>query len=184
MCRISGIDPTTAIQATKHLLDGVNVRFGMVPMMVRTMAHSHAVVAGWTALSSALAGGVLSDRARVLIALAVAQASSSNYCLALHTALAEKLGLETQERLDARRGHANDPKEAATLRLALAIVETRGGVSDDLLALSRAAGLTDAELCEISAHVTLNLFTNYFNRLADTDIDFPKVDARLAAVVG
>lgn len=57
-------------------------------------------------------------------------------------------------------------------------------MSDDTLAFSRAAGLTDTELCEVSAHVALNLLTNYFNRLADTDIDFPKVDARLPSVAG
>jgi uncharacterized peroxidase-related enzyme len=184
MCRIPGIDPITASQATRQLFDRAEAEFGMVPMMVRTMAQSHAALAGWTALSGALAGGALSERTRVLISLAVAQANSSNYCLALHTALGERLGLEPQERLDARRGHAANAKESATLRLALAIVETRGRVSDDTLALSRAAGLTDAELCEVSAHVAINLLTNYFNRLADTDIDFPKVDARLPSATG
>jgi len=184
MCRISGIDPATATQATKQLFDNVEAKFGMVPMMARTMAQSPAVIAGWTALSGALANGALTERTRVLIALMVAQANSSNYCLALYTALAERLGLEPPERLDARRGHATDPKEDAIIQLARAILETRGAVSDDVLALSRAAGVTDADLCEVSAHVVLNLFTNYFNRLADTDIDFPKVDARLAAVAG
>jgi len=183
MCRIPSIDPITATEATKQLLDGAQAKFGMVPMMVRTMAQSHAALAGWTALSGALESGILSERTSVLIALAVAQASSSNYCLAAHTALGERLALGPRERLDARRGHAADAKEAATLRLALAMVETRGRVSDDTLALSRAAGLTDAELCEVSAHVALNLFTNYFNRLADTDIDFPKVDARLPSAI-
>jgi len=184
MCRIPGIDPITATQATRQLLDRTELKFGMVPMMVRTMAQSHAALAGWTALSGALESGTLSERIRVLIALAVAQANSSNYCLAFHTALGERLGLEPQERLDARRGHAADAKEFAVLRFALAIVETHGRVSDDTLALSRAAGLTDTELCEVSAHVALNLLTNYFNRLADTDIDFPKVDARLPSVAG
>ena len=34
-----------------------------------------------------------------------------------------------------------------------------------------------AEIVEIIAHVALNVFTNYFNRAAETDIDFPKVSA-------
>lgn len=184
MCRIPGIDPSTTTRANRQLFEMAELKFGMVPMMVRTLAQSHAALAGWTGLSGALESGALGERARVLIALAIAQASSSNYCLALHTAFGERLGIAYRERLDARRGRALDPKEDAILRFALAMVETRGRVSDDTLALSRAAGLTDSELCEVSAHVALNLLTNYFNRLADTDIDFPKVDGRLPSATG
>jgi alkylhydroperoxidase family enzyme len=39
----------------------------------------------------------------------------------------------------------------------------------------RNAGVSDAEIVEILAHVGLNLFTNYFNHVADTEIDFPLV---------
>lgn len=179
MCRISAVDPNAATGVAKEVLDAVKARFGMVPMMARTMAQSAAVVTGWSALSGALADGVLGARTGELIALAVSQANACNYCLAAHTALGEKVGLTAEERLEARRGRATDPKEAAALRLALAILETRGAVSDDALALARAAGLSEAELSEVTAHVALNVLTNYFNRLADPDIDFPKVDVRL-----
>ena len=35
----------------------------------------------------------------------------------------------------------------------------------------------DAEIAEVVAHVGLNIFTNYFNNTAETDIDFPKAPA-------
>lgn len=178
MCRISAIDPCAATGVTKQVLDAVKTRFGMVPMMARTMAQSSAVVAGWAALSDVLAGGVLGPRSGGLIALALAQANTCSYCLAVHTALGEMVGLTAEERLDARRGCATDAKEDAAINLALAILETRGAVSDDALSLARAAGLSDAELSEVAAHVALNVLTNYFNRLADTEIDFPQVDVR------
>jgi hypothetical protein len=31
------------------------------------------------------------------------------------------------------------------------------------------------------AHVALNIFTNYFNNVAETEVDFPKVAVELAA---
>jgi AhpD family alkylhydroperoxidase len=179
MCRISDIDPNAVTGVAKQTLDSVQAKFGMVPMVARTMAQSSAVVVGWAALTAALAGGVLGERTGELIALAVAQANSATYCLALHTASGAMIGLTQRDQVEARRGRAVDAKEAAAIQLALAILTTRGGVSDDALASARGAGLTDAELCEVSAHVALNVFTNYFNRLADTEIDFPKVDARL-----
>jgi alkylhydroperoxidase family enzyme len=56
-------------------------------------------------------------------------------------------------------------------------VERRGAVTDQELAQVRGAGFSDAEIVEIIAHVAINVLTNYFNRTAETDIDFPKVTA-------
>lgn len=179
MCRISPIDPKAASAVRKDVLDAVEAKFGMVPMMVRTMAQSPAVVAGWAALDGALDQGVLGARTFELIALAVAQANSSAYCLARHAAIGELIGLTPEEIVEARRGRAAEPKESAAIHLALEIVEARGAVSDEVLCLSREAGLSDPEITEVLAHVALNVFTNYFTRLADPEIDFPRIDARL-----
>lgn len=42
---------------------------------------------------------------------------------------------------------------------------------------ARAAGFDDGEIAEIVAHVAPNVFTNYLNRVAEAEIDFPKVAA-------
>lgn len=42
--------------------------------------------------------------------------------------------------------------------------------------VARADGLNDGALAEVVANVALNLFTNYFNHVAESDIDFPKVE--------
>ena len=61
------------------------------------------------------------------------------------------------------------------LNLAAAVVNTRGDVDDSDLVAARAAGLSDEEIAEVVANVALNFFTNFFNRLAHTEIDFPAV---------
>ena len=38
-----------------------------------------------------------------------------------------------------------------------------------------AAGFSDADIVEIVAHLAMNTFTNYFNNVAKTVIDFPHV---------
>ena len=53
-------------------------------------------------------------------------------------------------------------------------------MSDDDLAQVRAAGYDDADIAAIIGHVALNVFTNYFNRVAHTDVDFPEVMPRMA----
>jgi len=60
-------------------------------------------------------------------------------------------------------------------------LQTRGNVSDAALAAVRLAGFDEASVLEIVINVSLNVLTNYVNNVAQTDIDFPKVSARLAA---
>ena len=45
------------------------------------------------------------------------------------------------------------------------------------IAAVRDAGYGDAEIAEVVAHVALNVFTNYFNNVAGTAIDFPRAAA-------
>ena len=45
----------------------------------------------------------------------------------------------------------------------------------------RQSGYTDGQIAEIVAHVALNLFTNYFNHVAGTDVDFPAAPQLAAA---
>ena len=58
----------------------------------------------------------------------------------------------------------------------------RGHVSDADFAAVQAAGYTDAQIIEIVQHVALNSWTNYFNSVFRTDIDFPVVTARESAM--
>ena len=49
------------------------------------------------------------------------------------------------------------------------------------MAKIRQAGYGDAEIAEIVGHVALNVFTNYFNTVAQTDVDFPKTGKSVPA---
>ena len=52
----------------------------------------------------------------------------------------------------------------------------RGWVDDHELQAVRDAGYSEAAIVEIVATVAINIFTNYFNHIADPEIDFPKVE--------
>ncbi len=81
---------------------------------------------------------------------------------------------------EARRGSSADSKEDAILKFASQIVETRGIVSDEQVANLKGQGVSDGEIAEVVGNVALNIFTNYFNHVAGTEIDFP-VAAKLTA---
>ncbi len=66
------------------------------------------------------------------------------------------------------------------MSFATAILSTRGRVDNATLATARLAGLTDGALVEVAAHVALNVFTNYLNDVAQTEVDFPRVELAAA----
>jgi len=66
-----------------------------------------------------------------------------------------------------------DPKLAALLALAREVAGNVGHVQDGTWQATLDAGWTDAQLTEVAVHVSLNLFTNYFNHLVQTELDLP-----------
>lgn len=177
MPRLNALDPARATGRARELLDAVKAKLGIVPNMTRTMAASPAVLEGYLGLSGALAGGALPAATREQIALAVAELNACDYCLSAHSALGRLAGLKDDAIAKSRELTASDPKADAVLKFAAAVVREKGAVSDVELADARRAGLTDGELAEVIAHVALNVFTNYFNRAAQTVIDFPRIES-------
>jgi uncharacterized peroxidase-related enzyme len=177
MSRIAPVDRNTPNESVRRIFDAVQKQLGVVPNMMRAMAQSPQVLEGYLGLNGALRRGLLPAALQEQIALAVAEVNECDYCLSAHTALGRGAGLSDGQLAASREAHDADPKVAAALQFARAVTERRGGVSDQELARIRAAGFTEGEIAEIIAHVALNVFTNYFNRAASTDIDFPKVTA-------
>ena len=116
-------------------------------------------------------------RRAAYVALTVAEANGCDYCLSAHTLLGKGAGLGEADIRSARDAASSDPKTAALLRFARKLVVERGRTGDADLDALRRAGATDGEILEVVAHVGLNVFTNYVNLVADTDIDFPVVRA-------
>ena len=59
------------------------------------------------------------------------------------------------------------------MKFAKKVVESRGNISDQDISSLKEANVTDQEICEIILVITLNMFTNYFNKVVETEIDFP-----------
>ncbi len=179
MPRISAVDPTTATGKAKDLLAQVQKKLGITPNLMRTLAQSPAVLEAYLAFSGALAGGALSARLREQIALAVAQANQCEYCLSAHTAIGKLVGLNENDLAASRQSKSADPKTEAALQFAQAIVVRRGELDDAEVQRVRQAGFSEGEIAEIIANVSLNIFTNYFNHIAGTEVDFPRVQPEL-----
>lgn len=173
--RIPAIDSSNASPVQQQLLDAVTASVGRVPNLIATMMQSPVVARAYLAFSRILSVGTLSSKLREQIALAVSEANSCEYCLSAHSALAARAGLNEDEILNARHGTAVDPDDAAAIGFARKLVSERGLVCDEDIDALRQSGFGDGEIAEIVANTALNLFTNYFNHVAGTTVDFPSV---------
>jgi AhpD family alkylhydroperoxidase len=142
---------------------------------MKTLAASPAALEGYLNFGAALGTGHLDAKFREQIALAVAQANSCEYCLSAHSAIGQVVGLKTEEIAASREAHSADAKRDAGLQFVQALVVQRGVVSDQTVAQVKAAGFSDGDIAEIVANVAINTFTNYFNHVARTNVDFPRV---------
>ena len=180
MSRIPAVDPSTAQGEAKTLLDGVNSAFGVTPNLFRVAANSSAALNGLVQLNTALAKGAFRARLREAIGLTVAQANTCDYCLSAHSAIGRGAGMSDADIASAREARASDPKTAAILAFTEKVVRDRAQISDAELTTVKSAGVTNGEIVEIVANIALNVFTNYLNIVADTEIDFPVVSSQAA----
>lgn len=167
-----------APRASQPLLEAVRKQLGVVPNLFRLVANSPAALEGYLGLSNALGKGALAPATRERIALAVAEINACDYCLSAHTYLGRHAAkLDDAEMTENRNGGSNDPGADAAVRFAAKVAHARGEVTDADVHAVKAAGYDDAQVVEIILHVALNTWTNYVNKVAATEIDFPVVRA-------
>lgn len=173
--RIAPVDRAEATGDTRAMLDEIHGAFGTTPAMFATVARSPAALASMWGSFKALGGGRIPASLGEQIAVAIANYDRCTYCLSAHTLLGRGAGVSDDAMAEARAGRSDDPRTAAALTFALAVVEGRGSVPADAVEAVRAAGFDDEEIVELVAHVALNLFTNYINVALDVPVDFPVV---------
>ncbi len=175
MQRLKALDPSAAPESVKKIFEATQERLGRVPNLLRTLGNSAAALEAYVQFSGTLGKGSLSPRIREQLAVAVAEANSCEYCLSAHTAIGKMVGLSEYELDASRKSRSDDPRTDAALHFAHELVVRRGELNNSDIETIRKAGYSDGEIAEIVAHVALNIFTNYFNLVANTDVDFPKV---------
>jgi uncharacterized peroxidase-related enzyme len=150
---------------------------GSVPNLFAALGHLAPVsLAAVLNAEGALAAGSLSKKDLEIIKLAVSELTGCDYCVAAHVMLGKMVGLSSDALVKVRKGEATgDAKHDALVRFVRTLHLNRGTLSKADFDAIRAVGYTDAQLADISLAIALVTFTNIFNRINDTDVDFPPV---------
>jgi uncharacterized peroxidase-related enzyme len=175
MSRLSVPSLESATGPTGEIYSQIKKAIGNVPNTYAAIgAHGPAALKTMLSADAVLAAGTLSKQDRETINLAVSAAVGCDYCEAAHNVLGKFAGLQPEVLKRIRAGRpTGDAKRDALVRFVRLLVLTRGTVSEEEFEAIKAAGYTDAQLVEISLALAVITFTNAFNRINDTTLDFP-----------
>jgi AhpD family alkylhydroperoxidase len=166
MPRFELIDPEHAQAPVAELLAEFAARGGTLGPMTRAMANAPALLRGYMDLNRAMKRSHLDRRITERVSLAIHEWLSCDYCIAAHTAAAQKLGLSERDIRLARQGTATEPAVAAIIGFALQVLSSPADISDaDVVGLRR-QGYSDEQIAEVVALVALQLLTGAFNLVA------------------
>ncbi|RMH27270.1 MAG: carboxymuconolactone decarboxylase family protein [Planctomycetota bacterium] len=178
MPRLKNIDPASAPGPVKEIFDGPLK--GKHFNIFKAMANSTAALKAYLGLAGAVGGpdALLTAAEREVIQLVVGEANGCGYCVAAHTALGKGAGLTEEQTVAARQGSVpGDARLDALAKFTAALVEKKGWVTDEDVAALRDAGFNDGHIAEVVANFALATFTNYFNHVNETEVDFPAAPA-------
>ena len=173
MSRLIPMQTNGAGSELKPSLKSSRLKLDEAPRFLQVLANSPASLRAYLRADAALVRGQLTPRQRQQVALAVAEINGSSHSLSARYDTRKSLGLTHQEVQLARNAAAADPKADTMLRFTRAVVLQRGDISDEDFQELGKAGFTDAQIIEIVANIALNIFSDYFNSVAKTEVDFP-----------
>jgi uncharacterized peroxidase-related enzyme len=176
MSRLSVPSFEAAAGATAEVYGQIKKAIGNVPNTFAAIgAHGPEALKAILAADSVLARSSLSRRDQETIKLVISGVAGCDYCVAAHSLLGKLAGLKPEELKKIRDGEpTGDAKRDALIHFVRTLAERSGTVSDADFAAIKAAGYSGAQLVEISLAFATTVFTNVFNRINDTEIDFPR----------
>lgn len=175
--RIETLNPETTTGKSKELFNAVQNKLGFIPNLIKVFGNSPATLQSYLSLGELIASGNFSNKFREQLALAIAEENACNYCLSAHTAIGKMNGLTEEETEQNRQGVSADAKTQAGLQFAQNVTKNRGQVSTEAIQAVKEAGYNDGDILEIVLNVVANTLTNYVNHIAETEVDFPTVEA-------
>jgi uncharacterized peroxidase-related enzyme len=174
MARVPTHSIDDAPSGSQDTLKALEERFGTVLNLFGAMAHAPAVIQLFAAAEQTLQEtSSLDRRTREAIHLAVAEVNECDYCRAAYTGAAKQAGLSDEQTIAIRRGELDEPALSALLDVAREIAANRGHVDDRTWQTARDAGWSDEQLLEAFADTVRTILTNYFNHVAQVDLDLP-----------
>ncbi|MEX3932283.1 carboxymuconolactone decarboxylase family protein [Paraburkholderia phymatum] len=177
MGRLNSQTISEATGQAADLFAGIKRAVGMVPnAYVDIGTNSPAALQVVLTTGDALSKGALSRKEVEAVKLAISGVADCDYCLAAHSLAGRKAGIAADDIAALREGRDSaDAHLNAIAAFARTVSTTRGTVPVEVVDAVKAAGYSNQQIVETLLAIADITFTNLFNRVNDTVVDFPKI---------
>lgn len=157
----------------REILDQVKAKFGFVPNLIASMAHSPALLQSYLQVAGQFDQTSLTPRERQLVLLTTSVENGCAYCIAAHSTIAKgMLKIDPEVVSAVRAGTAiDDPKLDALVQLVRELVNNRGHASAEATQRFLAAGYRAEQVAEVLVGIAQKTISNYFDHVSPVPLD-------------
>ena len=166
----------TAPEASRPLLTALKQSVGMVPNLAAGMSESPQLLEGFLSVREIYQKGTFTAAEREVLSLTSAFENACSWCMAFHSLMAQKAGVDADAIALLRAGRAPSHARLGPLSdYARTVVRQRGAVAPEELQRFLDAGYTRAQALEVVLGMAFSLMANYASHVVDAPLDAPFV---------
>lgn len=176
MARFIAVSEDQSIGATAEVYASIKQALGKVPNAYATLATmAPEALKAMLLADKVLATGPLSKPDQETVKLVISELAGCDYCVAAHSMVGKMVGLSPDALIKIRRGDlTGDAKRDVLVRFVRTLVLKPGTLPENEVQELQSAGYNGEQIVHIGLAISVITFTNAFNRINDTIVDFPK----------
>jgi alkylhydroperoxidase family enzyme len=164
----------SAPEKSKHALQGLKQKFGLIPNVAATMAESPVLISAFVAGFGSFHGGSFSEAEKQTLLLTNAVTLKCPWTVAFHSTMALKEGVSASEVQAIRDGKLpDDPKYSALWGMAKGLIEKRGNVTEVDIERFTSAGYSQAQILEVITGIGISTMAATTGNMAGTPVEDP-----------
>lgn len=173
MSRLAIHSVDSAPEAARERVEAAQKANGFLPNLIGVLANAPTALETYQVVGAINARTSLTPAEREVVQITAARLNDCGFCVAGHTKLSlKKLNMDAAVVEALRQVQpVADAKLDALARFSVAVLQSKGHVSNEALEAFRAAGYNDQQALEVVLGLSLATLCNYANSLAQTPIN-------------
>ncbi|MEH6625936.1 MAG: carboxymuconolactone decarboxylase family protein [Motiliproteus sp.] len=165
-------DLDTAPEQSKPLLQNSIKGFGMIPSLHAVMSNSPQLLEGYQLLHKLFQETTFNKEELTVVWQTINVEHECHYCVPAHSAIAHMMGVDPALNQALRdRTELPDAKLQVLHDTTLAMLRSRGRLSQEQTDAFYSAGYGQQQMLEIVLGLAQKVMSNYVNHIADTPLD-------------
>jgi uncharacterized peroxidase-related enzyme len=176
MARFNAVSEDQSSGATAEVYASIKQALGKVPNAYATLGTlAPQALKAMLGADRVLATGPLSKPDQETIKLVISELAGCDYCVAAHSMVGKMVGLSPDTLTKIRQGDlTGDAKRDVLVHFVRTLALKPGTLPEDEVQDLQSAGYSGEQIVHIGLAISVITFTNAFNRINDTVVDFPK----------